>query len=283
MNVEPDLIERWQVGFERLFAIEAGNMAYVLAAFALFTVFELLRPAEEGQSWAGRLRNLIYVAIYLPFGLIALSLWYAVIQEPNAPEQPRLESLLLLPVYLFVGDFAYYWYHRAQHRFQVLWAIHELHHADTELNVTTSYRTYWLEAPVQSILVATPALLLVGSLGPGLGLLAMVANRGVLLFAHCNLRLPLGFLTPVICGPQWHRIHHSNQSQHGDQNFAQVFPVIDWVFGTYYAPAKGEYPPTGTPNLRSDESIWRTQLRPFLIWRNEIAAAFGGTRRNQPD
>ncbi len=270
------LWDRWLIGFERLFFGEAWNFVWVLAAFAMLTALELLIPAQTGQRWQGRARNLAYAAIYLPFGLAALSLWYAVIEGRTDPQQARLDSLMLLPVYLFVGDLAYYSYHRAQHRFAPLWAIHELHHADTELNVTTSYRTYWLEAPVQSILVASPALLIFGHVAPALGLLAMITTRCVLLFAHCNLRLPLGPLTPIVCGPQWHRIHHSVLPQHADKNFAQLFPVIDWMFGTYYAPARHEYPPTGTAILRSDESLWRAQTRPFVIWRDQLRAVFRG-------
>jgi sterol desaturase/sphingolipid hydroxylase (fatty acid hydroxylase superfamily) len=277
------LWDRWVISFERLFLGEAWNFVWVLAAFALLTAVELLIPAQAGHRWTGRARNLAYAAIYLPLGLAALSLWYALIEGRGDPQRARLESVMLLPVYLFVGDLAYYWYHRAQHRFEPLWAIHELHHADTELNVTTSYRTYWLEAPVQSILVASPALLIFGGVAPALGLLAMIMTRCVLLFAHSNLRLPLGPLTLVVCGPQWHRIHHSALPQHADKNFAQLFPFIDWMFGTYYAPAPHEYPPTGTAKLRSDESLGRALSRPFAIWRDEIVALFrAGRRRGDP-
>ncbi len=271
MNSPSPLLERWLVGFERLFGGEAINFGYVLAAYGVLTVVELMIPAQRAQSWSGRFRNLAYAGIYIPVGLGALALWYTLSPAESGAPQTRIENVLLLPGYLFVGDLAYYWYHRAQHRFRALWALHELHHADTELNVTTSYRTYWLEAPVQSILVASPVLVIFGSLDPTLGVSAMVTTRFVLLFAHCNFRLPLGPLTPVICGPQWHRIHHSILPEHAGKNLAQLFPVIDWLFGTYYAPERGEYPPTGTDGLRSDESIWRAQVHPFLIWRDEIA------------
>ena len=37
------------------------------------------------------------------------------------------------------------------------------------------------------------------------------------------------------------------------------------------APAPDEYPPTATEGLDSDAPLWRTQLQPFAIWRDEIA------------
>jgi sterol desaturase/sphingolipid hydroxylase (fatty acid hydroxylase superfamily) len=56
-----------------------------------------------------------------------------------------------------------------------------------------------------------------------------------------------GAATPLLAGPQWHRIHHSTQPEHANRNFAAFFPFLDTLFGTYYAPRAGEYPPTGRP------------------------------------
>ena len=48
-----------------------------------------------------------------------------------------------------------------------------------------------------------------------------------------------------------HCIHHSILDEHKDKNFAQFFPFIDVIFGTYFAPIKNEFPATGTEALRS--------------------------------
>lgn len=274
--------ERWAIGVERLFGGELRGLTVVLALFAVFTVLELAMPADRGQRWSGRLRNLVYMAVYLGLGMATLALWYTFGPGSSGPRSPQaslpIESLLLLPAYLLAGDFVYYWYHRAQHRVPAMWAIHELHHSDAELNVTTSYRTFWLEAPVQAIVVGAPVVWLFGKPGAQFALVAMVVARFVLLFAHSNLRLPLGSLTAVVCGPQWHRIHHSRLPEHRDANYAQLFPVLDWLFGTYYAPARDEYPPTGAEGLASDAPIWRAQLRPFALWRQELASGIARQR-----
>ncbi|MGH6982521.1 MAG: sterol desaturase family protein, partial [Stellaceae bacterium] len=81
-------------------------------------------------------------------------------------------------------------------------------------------------------------------------------------FVHANLRLDLGRLTPVIVGPQYHRIHHSLVPRHFHRNFAVVFPAIDMIFGTYYRPRPGEFPETGLEGVRHD-SVWQLQLLPF--------------------
>jgi len=262
-------LERWPTVIARILQGESTGLVAVALLYVLFSAVELAIPAEPGQSWSGRLRNLVYLAIFVGAGMSAMALWYAWPREPGSKLAfSRMSTFALLPAYVFASDFAYYWYHRAQHRFAGLWAIHELHHADSELNVTTSYRTYWLEAPVQAIVVAAPVSILLGAPVAAFALTSLLFSRAILLFAHSNLRLSLGRLTPVLCGPQWHRIHHSRLEQHRDRNFAQVFPIIDIIFGTYYRPAADEFPPTGTPELRSDAPLWQTQTRPLAIWRD---------------
>jgi sterol desaturase/sphingolipid hydroxylase (fatty acid hydroxylase superfamily) len=87
-----------------------------------------------------------------------------------------------------------------------------------------------------------------------------------LLFTHANLRLRLGLLTPILCGPHVHRIHHSNLIRHRDKNFAQFFPIFDVVFGTYYRPGRDEFPTTGTQSMASDSRLGDVLARPFLTW-----------------
>ncbi len=275
---QPDLATRWWQGFQRLMEGESQFLAWVVGAYLVVGLLELVLPAERGQGMRGRGRNLLYFAILISLGLGTLSLWLTVTSIGSAAHLPVFDRVIYLPAYLFTMDFLYYWYHRAQHRFPALWAVHELHHSDGELNVTTSYRTYWLEAPLQSILVGTPVLLLFGRPAAEIGLAAAITARFFLLFAHSNLRLPLGPLTPVFVGPQLHRIHHSILPEHQDKNFAQLFPVIDVVFGTYRAPQSGEYPPTGTPGLASDASLMQTQLRPFSTWLDRGLRMLGRAR-----
>jgi sterol desaturase/sphingolipid hydroxylase (fatty acid hydroxylase superfamily) len=268
-------LERWISSWHQLVGGEMTFLALVACAIVTCTIVELVFPAEPGQGWTGRLRNLAYLTIYYGVGLATLATWYAFIPTRSSPPPAPQSSAPLwpTPAFLLATDFVYYWYHRAQHRFPILWAIHELHHADGELNVTTSYRTYWLEAPLQAILVGAPVTLLFGPYAPQLAFAMLVAARFVFLVSHSNVRLSLGPLTPVLCGPQWHRIHHSRLPEHRDRNFAQYFPVLDWLFGTYYAPARNEYPPTGTDGLASTAAVWRTQIRPLSIWRDTMRAA----------
>lgn len=258
----------WLGAYEALLGGAAMPLGGALVFVLLCTAIETVWPAEPGQGVRGRLRNLLHLATFQLFGLAALALW--MLHGPSLPRHAHApgpaQAVLLVVANLFTIDFAYYWYHRAQHRFPALWAIHELHHADAALNATSSFRTFWLEMPVQAVLVLTPSLLIFGDQGAVHGLGMMIGSYAFLIFSHCNFRLALGPLSTVVCGPQVHRIHHSRLPQHRDRNFAQYFPVLDRLFGTWYAPARDEFPPTGAEGLASDASLGTVLVRPLRIW-----------------
>jgi sterol desaturase/sphingolipid hydroxylase (fatty acid hydroxylase superfamily) len=67
-------------------------------------------------------------------------------------------------------------------------------------------------------------------------------------FIHANIRVNLGPLSTVLCGPQLHRVHHSIEERHRDKNFAAFFPMWDVIFGTYCKP--DGWPKTGVNGVR---------------------------------
>ena len=261
-------MERVWAIFESLMWRDGEATLYGLVGIAVLTLAEQVWPAEPDQSVRGRLRNLVFLVQFKVLGIGALAFWYAyapAIPVVRVSLDPAWASLAVV-ANLIAADLCYYAYHRAQHRFGWLWAIHELHHADAELNATSSYRTYWLEAPAQTILVVTPTVLLFGGLGPDHARMVVTISLFFLIFSHANLRLELGPLTDWVLGPQVHRVHHSREGVHRDRNFAQAFPFLDRLFGTYYRPGPGEFPPTGAEHLASDASLLTAMLQPFRIW-----------------
>lgn len=248
-----------------------------------FSVVEERFAAEPGHGNPGRWRNFVYSILYVGLGTgitYPVLVWIGDFSLAEEAQRTPAGSAALVFTALLITDFFYYWYHRAQHRFSWLWLIHEMHHADTELNATTSWRTHFLEQPIQLLIVSVPGIYLVGHL-PGLQALHMnhdelfaytlVASIW-LVFTHANLRLPLGRWCVLVVGPQYHRIHHSRLPQHRDRNFAQYFPVFDLLFGTCVKPNQQDYPATGTEQLASDAAIWTTVWRPFALWRQRLTA-----------
>lgn len=167
---------------------------------------------------------------------------------------------LSLAVYLLTKDMLEYFWHRAQHRFPILWSMHSLHHSEEAVNVSTAWRHYWLESvlrvafvfPIIGIIFEVPPLAL------DIGAVLYTLNH---IWAHLNIRHSMGRWTLWMMNPQYHRLHHSVQPEHWNRNFADLFPVFDVVFGTAAVPKPGEFPATGLvphdrPTRVIDAILW---------------------------
>jgi sterol desaturase/sphingolipid hydroxylase (fatty acid hydroxylase superfamily) len=154
-----------------------------------------------------------------------------------------LQTLPLYLLALFVADFFRYWFHRAQHRFPILWHFHAVHHSPRDLDVLHNI-THPLEQLGNLFLVAIPAAFLIGVDAGQLYLLsAFFAVQGHLL--HMNVPVHFGPLRYLLCDNRYHFIHHSRDPADFDSNFAGMFPLLDRLFGTYREPRPGPLPETG--------------------------------------
>ena len=139
--------------------------------------------------------------------------------------------LLLLAILVF--EFIAYWFHRALHTVPWLWRIHAVHHSDTELDVTTTYRNHPLELLVNAPLTI-PIILLLGF--PVAVVVAyQLIKTSVSVVAHSNIRLPSAtdrFLRYLIVTPDYHRLHHCSERRFTDSNFCAAVPLFDYLFGT---------------------------------------------------
>jgi sterol desaturase/sphingolipid hydroxylase (fatty acid hydroxylase superfamily) len=172
-------------------------------------------------------------------------------------------------VWLLINDFIKYWMHRLQHAVPCLWAMHSLHHSATAMTGSTGARHYWFEQVI-SLLLVIP---LIGAIfNVPMEILSIVTpiQFAVAGFSHANIRASGGRL---ICGPQFHRIHHSCLAAHFDKNFAEVLPLWDVLFGTWARPKPGEYPPTGLPDRSVPRDVLEGLIWPFrgaLGHRNQV-------------
>lgn len=121
-------------------------------------------------------------------------------------------------------DFTFYLWHRANHEIGLLWRLHNVHHFDPDLDVTTSFRFHAGEI-LLSVGFRTVQVWLLGITIP-----ILIAYEGVFLaatmFHHSNIRLPLGFermLNRVFVTPRMHGIHHSVVKSETNSNYGSVF------------------------------------------------------------
>jgi sterol desaturase/sphingolipid hydroxylase (fatty acid hydroxylase superfamily) len=259
----------------------------VLVLSLVFYLVELIFPAEKDQPTAKRLFNLAYmpfiVALILLlqplFGLLysgALRLTGGGLLPAFTNQQSGLAANLLFALlFALVWDVWQYWIHRLQHTIPVLWQTHKFHHTETALNSSTQARHHALN---YFLLLATYVSVIV-ILGPQqphfIATVVMFRLWGFV--NHANIRFSFGPLTPFVAGPQWHRIHHSILDKHHNRNFATFFPFLDLLFGTYYAPQKGEYPATGLTQRQSGD-LREATVAPLVAW---YRMAFG-QNQNRP-
>jgi sterol desaturase/sphingolipid hydroxylase (fatty acid hydroxylase superfamily) len=153
------------------------------------------------------------------WGLFNLTAW------PGWAE--GLAAVLLL-------DLAIFGQHVATHRVPLLWRLHQVHHADRDIDVTTGIRFH----PVEIALSMVWKIAVVIALGASAW--AVVAFEIVLnamaMFSHANFDLGRRLdaaLRLVLVTPDMHRVHHSVFRDETDSNYGFNISLWDRLFGTY--------------------------------------------------
>jgi sterol desaturase/sphingolipid hydroxylase (fatty acid hydroxylase superfamily) len=242
-------VENWE-----LMSSHLQSVLLSAALIALFTTAELVWPTRPFGTVRGRAVNIaigIIVGVVVFFLLLLLVEIVNVISPrgllgfvlPRWAEGPAGTAVAVL-AYGVTWDFFQYWFHRAQHTLPRLWPSHRVHHSDGSVNTTTALRRSILETFLIFVVVLLPTILVVG-VHVTAAMIAFAVFYGWGFFNHANIRLSLGRLTPILSGPEWHRLHHAVDVEYRDKNFAAYFPVLDIVFGTYRAPSPGASPASG--------------------------------------
>lgn len=130
------------------------------------------------------------------------------------------------------ATFVAYWWHRAEHRSDVLWrGLHQLHHSPQRVDLSGFVFTHPLEMPVTiliSLLVTVPLLGLDPRAAAIVGFLS--ALNGMI--QHVNLKTPC-WLAVLCQRPEAHCLHHE-RGVHA-RNYSDL-PLWDWLFGTLANP-----------------------------------------------
>ncbi len=281
----------------QLMRVSAQGLGLMALWWVVFAVLERLFPAvarKTAKEWGF---NFSVSVLYVIVGTLAAAAGNFIGEKLRAEFHGGLIDLRIgktggiagdiaaTLLSLLIFDFFYYWWHRSEHRFPELWAIHKLHHMDPGINVSTNFRHHWLEDIGRIPMITVPMAILF-DLSPAAGGAIGFAFSAWSFFIHANLKLSLGWLSWLIDGPQLHRIHHSKRVEHFDRNFAAFFPIWDVLFGTYYHPRRGEFPETGVSEEPPVTTLRDAAWLPFRAWRQSLgtsANATTGRWEQQPD
>lgn len=213
---------------------------FVLTAlFVALALAEAWRPVRVAarRRWplniALGLGNVLLVRLFALAAPAAAALWAEArgFGLFNLVALPMAAEMLLVVVLL---DFAIYWQHRAMHVLPWGWALHRLHHADADFDVTTGIRFHPGEALV-SMLYKSLLVLLLGASLPAVLLFEAWLAVGSLI-EHANLRLPPRFDAVVRrywVTPSLHIVHHSAHGEDHNHNFGFAIGLWDRWFGTW--------------------------------------------------
>ena len=140
-------------------------------------------------------------------------------------------SWLVFVIAFFALDFAGYWTHRINHKYNIFWNNHIVHHSSEEFNLACALRQ-----SISSIFKIFAIFLLPAAfLGVPPEVIGVVAPLH--LFAqfwyHTQHIRSLGLLEKIIVTPAHHRVHHAINPEYLDKNYGQIFIFWDKWFGTF--------------------------------------------------
>src|SRR5262245_247901 len=135
------------IGFavEALLGVECARRACArnISVNCLCTVLFFAGDVLAGAAWNYYLTDAVRS---LPgAGAIAL---------PQPTHLSATYVITMTVIWLAIPDFGNYRFHRLQHTSTWLWAEHEVHHSEEQVNVTSAYRHHWLEVSLKAIFIS---------------------------------------------------------------------------------------------------------------------------------
>ena len=130
-------------------------------------------------------------------------------------------------------DYAYWWWHWANHMIPLFWRFHNVHHTDLDMDVSTAARFHFGEI-IFSIGFLSLAVLVVGIL-PRMLIVFFITFEAETLFHHSNWRLPIKLeriLNLIIVTPRMHGIHHSIVQRETNSNWGTIYSWWDKLHRT---------------------------------------------------
>jgi sterol desaturase/sphingolipid hydroxylase (fatty acid hydroxylase superfamily) len=243
------------------------RLAAFAAVFLLMAAIELLRPkrrlsVSKARRW---LTNLgiagvdtlvlrLMATLAVPVAAVAAA-FLAKQQGLGLLNQVDWPSWVKLVIALLVLDLAIWFQHLVSHKVPVFWRLHQVHHADRDIDVTTAIRFH----PIEIALSMLWKIIVVIPLGasPFAVFLFEVILNACATFNHANIGLPAwldGAFRLFIVTPDMHRVHHSVLFREHDRNYGFNLSLWDRLFGTYLAqPEAGHQGMTiGLPPYQSE-------------------------------
>ncbi len=264
----------------------AAGMTEFVALSALFGLAAIiLRGWKSLKPTDRQLRNWRVNGSYFAFDLLvttpalvmvadALRTMVSGGQNGEAQGLPDLPIWAVAALAVILSDFIGYWRHRLMH-LAPLWPVHAAHHSDEDLTWFSLIRFHPLNRLVAVCLDAA----ILSALG--LPIWAIIFSNRVRHYygylVHSDLGWRFGPLKYIFVSPFLHRWHHATDEAARDTNFATIFSLYDWMFGTFYCPTHRAVQ-LGVDRPDYPTSFIGQLWHPFAAWGRWIKATLASSR-----
>ncbi len=221
-----------------------ARLGMFIGTFAVMALLEWRRPrrplrAPKAQRWLTNVGLVVLNSAFLRLAFPVLAVGTALYARDrgwglfNMVDLPTWLEITLAVVLL---DMAIYVQHVAAHKIPVLWRLHQVHHADPDIDLTTGARFHPLE--IAFSMLYKMAMVIVLGAHPVAVILFEIILSSAAMFNHANVALPERLdrlLRLIIVTPDFHRVHHSVIHRETDSNYGFNLSIWDHLFHTYTA------------------------------------------------
>jgi sterol desaturase/sphingolipid hydroxylase (fatty acid hydroxylase superfamily) len=137
------------------------------------------------------------------------------------------------PVTFVVASFISYWFHRSEHRFDVLWrGLHQTHHSGERVDMPGWALSHPFEFFFFTGIAVITGVFILG-VDPLAAAIAGSVNGVLSQFQHVNIPTPrwIGY---IVQRPEQHCLHHERDVH--ARNYTGDLVIWDMLFGSYYNP-----------------------------------------------
>ncbi|MGI9393658.1 MAG: sterol desaturase family protein, partial [Boseongicola sp.] len=99
------------------------------------------------------------------------------------------------------------------------------------------------------------------------------------MYVHMDLDFGHGPAKYLIASPNFHRWHHADVEEAHGKNLANIMPIYDVLFGTYYYPGRCDAPLGALKSGIEDKNALLIYIYPFQEWIRLAKAEFSKLER----
>lgn len=235
-NIKP--IEMNNV-IESLISIDTDKMFVILLAI-FFTIEQLLESGSAIKKNSVHLfHSVILQAGYIILNILIASLFVIVFDWVGGNKigllnQIELPYILKILIGIIAIDFVGYWAHRLNHKRHLFRRLHRVHHSDTKMDSSTSFRAHPFDVFLDNASVIAAGILF--GLDINIIILRWILYMPLFVAHHSSFRFPTwveSFFGIIFVTPNFHKVHHHQDQQYTDSNYGNMFIVWDKIFGTF--------------------------------------------------